>query len=145
VNAIFHNSSLLQTRLLWAAVAVLGAVAFGIVALNRGEAVNAAWLAVAAVCIHFIALPVLPSVRRQPGTRRRRCAANAAHSRPRQLGVAMQRGLARFAPVRVGLCKGVSLPAATERADEVRVGGVPGWTCKHHGARSRRRARSNCV
>ena len=37
------------------AIAVLGAVSFAIVALNRGEAVNAAWLVVAAVCIYLIA------------------------------------------------------------------------------------------
>jgi carbon starvation protein len=42
-------------KLLWVAVAVLGAVSFGIVALTRGEAVNAAWLVTAAVCIYFIA------------------------------------------------------------------------------------------
>jgi carbon starvation protein len=40
--------------LLWTAIAVLGAVSFAIVALNRGEAVNAAWLVVAAVCIYLI-------------------------------------------------------------------------------------------
>jgi carbon starvation protein CstA len=45
----------LQTKLLWIAIALLGGVAFAIVALNRGEAVNAAWLVVAAVCICFIA------------------------------------------------------------------------------------------
>ena len=44
-----------QAKLLWAAVAVLGAVALGIVALTRGEPVNAAWLVVASVCIYFIA------------------------------------------------------------------------------------------
>src|SRR5712675_627035 len=44
-----------RTKLLWAGVAVLGAVSFAIVALNRGEAVNAAWLVVAAVCVYFIA------------------------------------------------------------------------------------------
>ena len=42
-------------KLLWAGVAGLGAVSLGIVALTRGEAVNAAWLVVAAVCIYFIA------------------------------------------------------------------------------------------
>jgi carbon starvation protein len=41
--------------LLWGLVAVLGAVSFGIVALSRGESVNAAWLVIAAVCIYFIA------------------------------------------------------------------------------------------
>ena len=44
-----------QNTILWIAVALLGAVSFAIVALNRGEAVNAAWLVVAAVCIYFIA------------------------------------------------------------------------------------------
>ena len=50
-----NNSGTPQTKLLWIAVALLGAVAFAIVALNRGEAVNAAWLVVAAVCIYLIA------------------------------------------------------------------------------------------
>ena len=45
----------IQTKLLWAAIVALGAVSFGIVALTRGESVNAAWLVVAAVCIYFIA------------------------------------------------------------------------------------------
>src|SRR5271165_6735697 len=49
------TTSAWQTKLLWAAVAALGAVSFGIVALNRGEAVNAAWLVAASVCIYFIA------------------------------------------------------------------------------------------
>jgi carbon starvation protein CstA len=51
----FTETSAWQTKLLWTGVAVLGAVSFAIVALNRGEAVNAAWLVVAAVCIYFIA------------------------------------------------------------------------------------------
>jgi carbon starvation protein len=51
----FDNTMAWQTKLLWAAVAVLGATALAIVALDRGEAVNAAWLVVAAVCIYFIA------------------------------------------------------------------------------------------
>ena len=34
----------IQKKLLWVAVAVLGAVALGIVALKRGEPVNAMWL-----------------------------------------------------------------------------------------------------
>jgi len=45
----------LQGKLLWTAVAALGAVSFGIVALSRGESVNAAWLVIAAICIYFIA------------------------------------------------------------------------------------------
>jgi len=42
-------------KFLWAAIIVLGAVSFGIVALTRGEPVNAAWLVIAAVCIYLIA------------------------------------------------------------------------------------------
>jgi carbon starvation protein len=45
----------LQAKLLWAGVAVLGAIAFGIVALTRGEPVNAAWLVIASVCVYCIA------------------------------------------------------------------------------------------
>ena len=55
MSTTFNNTTAWQTKLLWTAIAVLGAVAFAIVALNRGEAVNAAWLVVAAVCIYFIA------------------------------------------------------------------------------------------
>ena len=42
-------------KLLWTGVAALGAVSFGVVALTRGEPVNAAWLVVAAVCIYLVA------------------------------------------------------------------------------------------
>ena len=42
-------------KLLWTVVAALGAVAFAVIALTRGEPVNAAWLVVAAVCISLIA------------------------------------------------------------------------------------------
>ncbi|HEY0421907.1 MAG TPA: carbon starvation CstA family protein, partial [Rhodopila sp.] len=45
----------LRSKLTWASVAVLGAISFAIVALDRGEPVNAAWLVVASVCIYFIA------------------------------------------------------------------------------------------
>jgi len=44
-----------QSKLLWAAVIALGVLSFGIVALSRGESVNAAWLVIAAVCIYLIA------------------------------------------------------------------------------------------
>jgi carbon starvation protein len=45
----------IQSKLLWAGVIVLGTVALGVIALNRGETVNAAWLVIAAVCIYFTA------------------------------------------------------------------------------------------
>lgn len=44
----------LQSKLLWGALIALGALSFGIVALSRGESINAAWLVIAAVCIYFI-------------------------------------------------------------------------------------------
>ena len=43
------------SKLIWGAVAILGAVCFGVVALSRGEPINAAWLVIAAVCIYCIA------------------------------------------------------------------------------------------
>jgi carbon starvation protein len=45
----------LQAKLMWIGVAALGAVSFAVVALTRGEPVNAAWLVAAAVCIYCIA------------------------------------------------------------------------------------------
>src|ERR1700757_2154419 len=44
-----------KNKLVWAAIAVLGAVALGIVALQRDEPVNAMWLVIAALCIYTIA------------------------------------------------------------------------------------------
>ena len=40
---------------LWSVIALLGAAAFGVLALSRGESVNAAWLLSAAVCTYVIA------------------------------------------------------------------------------------------
>ncbi|HEU0016564.1 MAG TPA: carbon starvation CstA family protein [Longimicrobium sp.] len=42
-------------HLVWAAVGVLGAAALGVLALHRGETINAAWLVVAAVCTYAVA------------------------------------------------------------------------------------------
>ncbi|HEY0036695.1 MAG TPA: carbon starvation CstA family protein [Longimicrobium sp.] len=42
-------------KLAWAAVAVLGAMALGTMALHRGETINAAWLVIAAVCTYAVA------------------------------------------------------------------------------------------
>ena len=44
-----------QSKLLWAAVIALGVVSFAIVALSRGEPVNAAGVVIAAVCNYFVA------------------------------------------------------------------------------------------
>lgn len=42
-------------RLFWIMLAALGAAALGVIALNRGESINALWLITAAVCIYAIA------------------------------------------------------------------------------------------
>ena len=44
-----------KKNLIWFGVAVVGAIALGIVALSRGETINAAWMVVAAVCTYLIA------------------------------------------------------------------------------------------
>jgi len=40
---------------IWVAVAILGAVAFSVIALARGETINAAWIVIAGVCSYVIA------------------------------------------------------------------------------------------
>lgn len=45
----------LLSILIWAAIAALGALGFGVLALSRGETVNAAWLLTAAVCTYLVA------------------------------------------------------------------------------------------
>lgn len=49
-----NNNSLLR-HLPWLVLAVLGACALGVVALRRGEAINALWVVVAAVAIYLVA------------------------------------------------------------------------------------------
>ncbi len=41
-------------KLAWAAVAVLGAASLAVIALHRGETINAAWLVIAAVCTYLV-------------------------------------------------------------------------------------------
>src|SRR5476651_1604808 len=45
----------IQSKILWATVIALGVVSFAIVALSRGEPVNASWLVISSVCIYVIA------------------------------------------------------------------------------------------
>ena len=45
----------MRSKLMWAVIAVVGAVALGIIALKRDEPVNAMWLVIAALCIYTIA------------------------------------------------------------------------------------------
>ncbi len=44
-----------RTYLVFGALALIGAVSFGVVALNRGESVNAIWLVTAALCTYVVA------------------------------------------------------------------------------------------
>ena len=55
MNAPKDISPNIQAKLLWAGVAALGAIALAVIALNRGESINAAWLVIAAICVYFIA------------------------------------------------------------------------------------------
>ncbi|MTV41890.1 carbon starvation CstA family protein [Duganella radicis] len=45
----------LASKLGWAALALAGASALGVVALHRGESISAIWIVIAAVCIYLIA------------------------------------------------------------------------------------------
>lgn len=47
--------STLPSKILWSLVAIVGAISFGILAVSRGEHVNAVWLVLAAVCVYSIA------------------------------------------------------------------------------------------
>lgn len=49
------NNNSLTRHLPWLAVALIGAGALGVVALRRGEAINALWIVVAAVAIYLVA------------------------------------------------------------------------------------------
>lgn len=43
------------SKIIWLLVAILGGVSFGILAVSRGEHVNAVWLVLAAICVYSIA------------------------------------------------------------------------------------------
>jgi carbon starvation protein len=45
----------IRAKLAWTGVAILGAISLGIVALSRGETINAVWLVLAAICSYLLA------------------------------------------------------------------------------------------
>ncbi|MDC5424755.1 carbon starvation CstA family protein [Acinetobacter baumannii] len=47
--------STLPSKLVWSLLAIIGAISFGMLALSRGEHVNAVWLVLAAACVYSIA------------------------------------------------------------------------------------------
>ncbi len=55
MDAVVRTSNTVGRKLLWALIAILGAVSLGIVALSRGETISAAWLVIAAVCVYLLA------------------------------------------------------------------------------------------
>ena len=54
VNSMTRGSPL-RSWLIWGLIAIAGAWALGVIALQRGESINAVWLIVAAVCVYLIA------------------------------------------------------------------------------------------
>ncbi len=50
-----QNKMTLFSKMMWVVVAIIGGVSFGILAVSRGEHVNAVWLVLAAVCVYSIA------------------------------------------------------------------------------------------
>ncbi|MGA4632592.1 carbon starvation CstA family protein [Pseudomonas solani] len=50
-----NNNNSVMRHLPWAVLAVVGACALGVVALRRGEAINALWIVVAAVALYLVA------------------------------------------------------------------------------------------
>jgi carbon starvation protein CstA len=54
MSTLVNNENPLLNKLIWVALVVLGTISFAILALNRGETVNAAWLVITAVCVYLI-------------------------------------------------------------------------------------------
>ena len=52
-RAAHRGASLIQV-LVWLAIAVLGAMSLGVIALRRGESINSSWLVIAALCVYAI-------------------------------------------------------------------------------------------
>ena len=49
------NRASFTSKILWVLVAIVGAVSFAMLALHRGEHINAVWLVLAALCVYSIA------------------------------------------------------------------------------------------
>ncbi len=58
-------------KLSWALVAITGAFCLGVVALRRGEPVNAIWIVTAAIAVFVDRSSLLWPLHRRAGTRRR--------------------------------------------------------------------------
>lgn len=49
------NDTSVGAKVIWGFVALLGAIALGYIALNRGETINAMWILTASICVYMIA------------------------------------------------------------------------------------------
>jgi len=68
----------IRAKLAWTAVALLGAISLGIVALSRGETINAVWLVLAAICSYLLAYRFYALFYRQPRSAPRSAAPDAS-------------------------------------------------------------------
>lgn len=50
-----RTKSKLSSKIIWSLVAIVGAISFAILAVSRGEHVNAVWMVLAAICVYSIA------------------------------------------------------------------------------------------
>ncbi|MFS2007535.1 carbon starvation CstA family protein [Duganella sp. CT11-25] len=55
MKALQTTGQTLASKLGWAALALAGASALGVIALKRGESISAVWIVIAAVCVYLIA------------------------------------------------------------------------------------------
>jgi len=55
MNTPSTTGSTVASKLGWAALALAGASALGVIALKRGEAISAIWIVIAAICVYLIA------------------------------------------------------------------------------------------
>lgn len=54
MSTIASEKTSFTQKIVWVFVAILGAIAFGYIALNRGETINAMWVLTASVCVYLI-------------------------------------------------------------------------------------------
>ncbi|MFB2539690.1 MULTISPECIES: carbon starvation CstA family protein [unclassified Acinetobacter] len=52
---VIPTQNSIKTKIIWGLIAIIGAVSFAILALSRGEHVNAIWMVLAAACVYTIA------------------------------------------------------------------------------------------
>ena len=55
MKTLHTTGQTLASKLGWAALALAGASALGVIALKRGESISAVWIVIAAVCVYLIA------------------------------------------------------------------------------------------